>query len=227
MVTHILLVEDVGPDSAESLSPYLRQCDHQHLTISSYETAVTQQMTGWPDLMVLNCWNGLPPDPGRIVEKNHLKIPMIVVGNKEGVNGKFPPDTIMVAAHQPQQLTQAVQMVVSAQPPRFIRLPGLILDCRMRQILCDGQTHSLTPKEFKLLHLLASQPNQTIGRKAIMETVWETSYLGDTRTLDVHIRWLREKIEVEPGHPQRLVTVRRVGYTLLSPLSPNGSQPHG
>lgn len=60
-----------------------------------------------------------------------------------------------------------------------------------------------------------------------METVWETAYLGDTRTIDVHIRWHRQKIEIEPNRPQRLVTVRRVGYKLLIPPSPDPSRPNG
>lgn len=72
-----------------------------------------------------------------------------------------------------------------------------------------------------------SQPNQVVGRKAIMEKVWETDYLGDTRTLDVHICWLRQKIEIEPICPQRLVAVRRVGYKLLIPPSPDPSRPNG
>jgi two-component system phosphate regulon response regulator PhoB len=65
------------------------------------------------------------------------------------------------------------------------------------------------------LYLLTSHPNQVLSRKTIMQEVWETDYLGDTRTLDVHIRWLREKIEDNPSRPQRLITIRGTGYRFI------------
>ncbi len=76
-----------------------------------------------------------------------------------------------------------------------------------------GQYH-MTPKQAALLDLLMRQHNQVLSRQEIMDKVWETNYLEDTRTLDVHIRWLRERIEPEPSEPQYLVTVRGKGYRL-------------
>lgn len=226
MATYILLIEGVGADSSESLCRHLEGQDYQLLTANTPEIA-GEQITTWPDLIVLNHSNTLPFDSDRIISRNFLKIPLVVVGNKAGFNGEITVDTIMVAPHHPQQLAQAVRKATSKQQSRFIRLPGLVLDCYTRQILCEGQVHSLTPKEFKLLHLLMSQPNQVVGRKAIMEKVWETDYLGDTRTLDVHICWLRQKIEVDPSCPQRLVTVRRLGYRLVIPALPDPTQSNG
>ena len=60
-------------------------------------------------------------------------------------------------------------------------------------------------------------PNQVISRRELMEHIWKTGYLGDTRTLDVHVRWLREKIELDPDRPEILVTKRGVGYVLVAP----------
>lgn len=79
-----------------------------------------------------------------------------------------------------------------------------------------GRAH-LTPKQCKLLAAFMSRPNQVISRQALMEEIWNTHYLGDTRTLDVHIRWLRERIEADPMHPTFLVTQRGVGYKLIVP----------
>lgn len=76
-----------------------------------------------------------------------------------------------------------------------------------------GQYH-MTPKQAALLDLLMRQHNQVLSRQEIMDKVWETNYLEDTRTLDVHIRWLRERIEPEPSEPRYLVTVRGKGYRL-------------
>ncbi|GIK40420.1 MAG: hypothetical protein BroJett011_42530 [Chloroflexota bacterium] len=165
MVTHILLIEGVGLDSAESLSPHLEHLDYQFLTAITPEAAAQQIAGYWPDLIVLNCSDVFFLDPDWIVNKNILKIPLIVVGNKEGFKGEFPPDTIVVATHHPQQLAQVVRRAISEMRPRFIRLPGLALNSHTRQILCDGQIHSLTPKEFQLLRLLMSQPNQIVVRK--------------------------------------------------------------
>ena len=76
-----------------------------------------------------------------------------------------------------------------------------------------GQYH-MTPKQASLLNLLMRRHNQVISRQEIMFQVWETNFLEDTRTLDVHIRWLRERIEPEPSEPRYLVTVRGKGYRL-------------
>jgi DNA-binding response OmpR family regulator len=75
---------------------------------------------------------------------------------------------------------------------------------------------SLTPKEFVLLKTLMERAGQLVTRKALMREVWETDYMGDTRTLDVHIRWVREKVEENPGKPQRLKTVRGEGYKIMA-----------
>ena len=73
-------------------------------------------------------------------------------------------------------------------------------------------TLNLKPREFDLLALLVSNKGRAITRDQILERLWGYDYIGDTRTVDVHVRWLREKIEAEPGSPKRIVTIRGVGY---------------
>lgn len=73
----------------------------------------------------------------------------------------------------------------------------------------------VTPKIARLLAEFLRSPNELISREYLMQTVWQTSYLGDTRTLDVHVRWIRELIEAEPGRPTLLLTVRGKGYRLV------------
>jgi DNA-binding response OmpR family regulator len=77
-----------------------------------------------------------------------------------------------------------------------------------------GQYH-MTPKQCALLHLLMMRKGEVVSRREIMQSIWETTYLKDTRTLDVHIRWLRECIETEPSAPRYLITVRGRGYRLV------------
>ena len=90
------------------------------------------------------------------------------------------------------------------------------MDCKQRQLLRGNQSFHLTPKNYKLLCLLIEYRDRDLSRRTIMKDVWETDYMGDTRTLDVHIRWLREKIEDNPNHPRRIVTIRGVGYRYIT-----------
>ncbi len=86
------------------------------------------------------------------------------------------------------------------------------LDLNQRQIYKDGQSLALRFKEFELLSLLVSRAGAVVTRAEIFDKVWGTDWLGDMRTLDVHIRWLREKLEDDPGTPRLIQTVRGVGY---------------
>jgi DNA-binding response OmpR family regulator len=86
-----------------------------------------------------------------------------------------------------------------------------------RVLVANGNETSLTPKQALLIEVFFKNPGVTLDRRTLMEKVWQTDYLGDTRTLDVHIRWLRQVIELNPGSPQFLRTVRGVGYRLELP----------
>ena len=86
-----------------------------------------------------------------------------------------------------------------------------------RGLHAGEQVARLTPKQAMLLQVFMEHAGQTMTRKDLMATVWNTDYMGDTRTLDVHVRWLREKIEDEPSHPRYLRTVRGIGYRLGAP----------
>jgi DNA-binding response OmpR family regulator len=79
-------------------------------------------------------------------------------------------------------------------------------------VLRGGKPLPLKPKEFDLLLYFARHHGQVLSREQILERVWGWEYTGDSRTVDVHVRWLREKIEPDPAHPVRLVTVRGAGY---------------
>jgi DNA-binding response OmpR family regulator len=88
----------------------------------------------------------------------------------------------------------------------------LIIDLARREVRRQGQPVALKPKEFDLLVFLARNRGIVLSRDLILERVWGWEFGGDSRTVDVHIRWLREKLEADPTHPARLVTVRGIGY---------------
>jgi DNA-binding response OmpR family regulator len=89
---------------------------------------------------------------------------------------------------------------------------NLNIDLMRREATLDGHVLTLKPKEFELLIYIARHKGQVLTREAILEQVWGWNYFGDSRTVDVHMRWLREKIEIDPSHPVRIVTLRGAGY---------------
>ncbi len=102
------------------------------------------------------------------------------------------------------------QPVPSAQS--VLAFGNLELDLPRREVRLEGRPLPLKPKEFDLLLYLAQHPGQMLSREHILNRVWGWEYTGDSRTVDVHVRWLREKIEPDPAAPKRIVTVRGGGY---------------
>jgi len=96
------------------------------------------------------------------------------------------------------------------------RVGGLSLDLVRYGAQVDGRAVNLTRSEFKLLTLLAAEPERVFSRREIMQHLWESSYVGDQRACDIHVSNIRRKIERDPAHPERLLTVRGVGYRLLA-----------
>jgi DNA-binding response OmpR family regulator len=95
-----------------------------------------------------------------------------------------------------------------------ITIGDLTVDLARHEALIDGEPLSLKPKEYELLVFLARNRGLVLSRDLILERVWGWDYGGGSRTVDVHVRWLREKIEPDPANPTRIVTVRGVGYRL-------------
>jgi two-component system OmpR family response regulator len=100
----------------------------------------------------------------------------------------------------------------AAIPETAAKFGDLEIDTSHHVITRAGVALSLSPKEFDLLAFLAANKSLVFSRDQLLEKVWGYEYSGDTRTIDVHIRWLREKIEINSEEPKRLITVRGVGY---------------
>jgi DNA-binding response OmpR family regulator len=95
------------------------------------------------------------------------------------------------------------------------QIGGLRLDFARHHVTVDGKNVQLTPSEFKLLALLGEHPERVFSRRQLMEHLWESEFVGDEHACDVHISNLRKKIERDPAHPERIVTVRAFGYKLV------------
>ncbi len=99
-----------------------------------------------------------------------------------------------------------------AEQPKLITFDNLVIDLTRREVKLDNKVLPLKPKEYELLLFMGQQKGRLLTRELILERVWGWGFVGDSRTVDVHIRWLREKIEPNPESPQRIITVRGAGY---------------
>jgi two-component system, OmpR family, response regulator RegX3 len=97
-----------------------------------------------------------------------------------------------------------------------LRVGSLELDPLRHEARIDGEPKRLTPSEFKLLLLLAQEPERVFSRREIMQHLWDSEYVGDQRACDIHISNLRQKVERDPARPERIVTIRGIGYKLAA-----------
>jgi DNA-binding response OmpR family regulator len=109
------------------------------------------------------------------------------------------------------------QSVAVEAPPAAVDLGRVQVDLAGHRLLRDGQTLSIKPKAFELLAFLIRHPGQVFTRDQLLERVWGYDYAGETRTVDVHVHWLRSQVEEDPASPQFIHTVRGVGYVFRRP----------
>ncbi len=126
-------------------------------------------------------------------------------------------DVYLERPFTPRKLLNRVRSLLPADDHKeeIVHYGNMTLYRSKRSVEVDGKgEYSLTPKLTQLLEIFIRHPNKLLTRPQLMQTVWETDFIGDTRTLDVHIRWIRECIETDPSRPKLLQTVRGKGYLL-------------
>lgn len=111
-----------------------------------------------------------------------------------------------------RQLREELLSSGGTGPHDILSFDDLAIDRTRREVTLGDVPLQLKPKEYELLVFLAEHPGQMLSRELILERVWGWDYVGDSRTVDVHVRWLRQKIEADPSRPVRIVTVRGGGY---------------
>ncbi len=217
MVLKVLLIENETTDS-NSMRPGLLSRGYEVVLAPDKLQATSLAVRDWPDLVVVNACTGAL-DLGEIcqaLDETQLEFPRLIVLPDEARN-HLPADAHLSTPFTPNQLTHRIKKAMSVQGDRFVRVADVTLDGLKYRVQRGGRSAHLTPKEHKLLHLLMQHAGEVLNRRMIMNEVWETDYLGDTRTLDVHSRWLREKLEDNPSRPQYIVTVRGIGYRFHNP----------
>mgnify|MGYP001182209549 CR=1 FL=1 len=199
----------------ESLQQVMEALDCETLLARNRRTALQQARHSYPDLIVLDdSGGGLRAETLSHVLLRLVDAPLLLLVREAHPLDRLAYTHLLERPFSVQQLRASVREALDY--PRLLRAGPLTLDLRRRLVHspnCAEPQH-LTPKLFALLRLLMKRYGSAVTRRELMQEVWHTDFMEDTRTLDVHIRWLRERIEQRPSQPQLLHTVRGVGYCL-------------
>jgi DNA-binding response OmpR family regulator len=225
-MSKILIVED-EPVLRETLAYNVQREGHQALTAGDGRVALELAREQHPDLIVLDLMlpevNGI--DVCRTLRREGMSAPILmltardqeidkVVGLEVGADDYLTkPFSMRELLARIGALLRRLRMIGESRGERDTLEAGtLSLDLRARRVHRDGLAVQLKPKEFDLLAFFLRNPGRVWTREQLLEHVWGYDYPGDTRTVDVHVRWLRQKIELDPSEPHYLQTVRGAGY---------------
>lgn len=212
----ILLVEAKNAGS-RSMRVALEKAEFQVIVAHTGKQALHRVQANGPDVIVFDTTvmrsNGARTC--RRLRKVVSNTPLIHCRDGGDENPNAEADVYLLHPFTPRKL---LNRIVALLPPdlmheEVVRCGSLIFYRHKRSVEVEGiGGNQLTPKLTDLLDFFLRHPCEVISRKQLMLHVWQTTYVGDTRTLDVHIRWIREYIEKNPAEPEHLVTVRGQGY---------------
>ena len=148
------------------------------------------------------------------IRKKDAKVPIILIVENEKAVDKELADSVLALPFTVQKLVNRIKALMPGDGDHMVSVGPIRLDLENRRVRSLGKNTKLTPRLITLLQLLMDKHGEVVEREALFKTVWETNYTGDTRTLDVHISWLRRAIELDPDNPKFLKTIRGVGYRL-------------
>lgn len=179
-----------------------------------------------PDLVILDLMlplvNGL--DLCRFIRRQENRVPILIlsakgtemdrvvgleVGADDYLTKPFGMRELIARCRALLRRSRTLQAEETAQVIRYQNIFLYPQECR---VTLSGEDINLSPKEFRILELFMSHPRRVWSREQLLERVWGPDFMGDSKTVDVHIRWLREKLETDPSHPKYLQTVRGFGY---------------
>lgn len=179
--------------------------------------ALTRLESSDPDIAIIDA-SSMRSTGKRIcqsLKEKKTNLPIILIVNKDGdVNDKAGADVVLALPFTMQKLVNRIKQLLPMQNNDAMTVGPFQLDTEQRRVVCDGRQIQLTPRLVTLLKILMEHPGEVVEREKLFCQAWETNYTGDTRSLDVHMSWLRQAVEDNPRHPKYIKTVRGVGYRL-------------
>ncbi len=217
MSAKILLIEGNRADHP-SFSGGLVKKGYQIDTAPNGNAALERLVSVDPDLVVVDAAS-LRTSGRRICqslrkELDGMPIVLIVDPAKSNGDDKVDADVILCLPFTVQKLINRIKPLLPVEEKNQLHVGPIRLDLGQRRVRCLGKHGRLTPRLVTLLKILMERRGEVVVREDLFRQVWDTEYTVDTRTLDVHISWLRQALEVDPRHPRFLKTVRGVGYRL-------------
>jgi DNA-binding response OmpR family regulator len=225
-MTHILVAEDEAA-ILDAVTYTLQGEGYQVRGVEDGESALSEALDGDYDLLVLDLM--LPKLSGtevcrRVRAESALPIIMLTARSAEAdrvLGLEIGADDYVPKPFSMPELVGRVRALLRRREldrggAALRRVGGLELDPYRHRVVVDGEERDLTPSEFKLLALLASQPEHAFTRREIMQHLWDSAYVGDQRACDLHVSNLRRKVESDAARPKRILTVRGVGYMLAT-----------
>lgn len=228
MTTKILIVDD-DPNLLEAIRYNLVKESYDVVAAHDGAQALEVASRQKPELIILDLM--LPKLSGlevcRILRKEMTAPILMLTAKTEEVDKvvglEIGADDYMTKPFSMRELLARVRAMLrradisklaAAGEQELVKIGDLDIDTGRHRVLCRGSQLTLTAKEYDLLLFLARNKGFVFSREQLLNRVWGYDYAGDTRTVDVHIRWLRQKIETDPAHPRNLITVRGAGYKL-------------
>ena len=211
----ILLIEGRHTE-VPSFAPELQKKGFEVVLVQSGGEAAKRLEKIAPHLAVVNAAS-LRSSGVRICQslrEKDSKLPIILILAEDMDVEKDVADAILPLPFTAQKLVNRIKTLMPGDGKNVIHVGPIRLDVEHRRVKCLSKSSKITPRLIALLRILLDHHGEVVEREALFKRVWDTNYTGDTRTLDVHISWLRSAIEIDPETPRFLKTIRGVGYRL-------------
>lgn len=216
MTDALILVIEGRLAEVPSFAPDLMKRGFEVESLQSGSHAIARMGAVEPGLIVVNAAS-LRSSGVRIchsLRQQNGKLPIILVVDAKAQVKKEVADVVLRLPFTVQKLVNRIRPLLPGDGKDIIHVGAIRLDLEHRRVRCLAKSSRLTPRLVKLLEVLIKKRGEVVERDVLFKKVWDTDYTGDTRTLDVHISWLRKAIELDPQNPRFLRTIRGVGYRL-------------
>lgn len=212
----VLWIEGKRADSP-SFVPGLKKKDFEVNIVATGNAAITRMRESVPDLVVVNAAS-LRSSGTRIcraIRAQQNGLPIILIASQgQDVSPDVPANVVLTLPFTVRKLVNRIAPFVPGEGAEVMHAGNIHLDLARRKVRCQDKEIKLTPRLTRLLQILMENQGEVVAREVLFREGWNTGYTGDTRTLDVHISWLRQALEEDVRNPRYLKTIRRVGYRL-------------